>query len=386
MNNSSRSPNHVAIIGRGIAGLATAYRLVKAGYQVSVFGRPDSASTAASWAASGVSTAKGLNSAQSPVFDLKLRGHYNLPRWIREIEASSGKSIAHDFHGVSEPVVSDDDLKKLCTRVYRERPLDLFGTKIFDRTQLDEVAGTQTFGPEIQGALFYPQDGWVDPAELLGTLQIFLENTKVSFFDDEISRIVPLENKGLSLKCSRGSFDFEDVVLAAGIGMEKILSDSGLSVRGFGGVAGCTMLFSLPLPEKARAVTRKTTNLLIHDQKGRFGSTKAKTSKIDEEFLLSHAKILREQLQLMVGEGSKIGLSTLDSLQSGVRVRMKDRTPIMGYLRFPQCLNSRLHVLGGFYTNGFQFADLGAQGIVMSIQSGSMPAGFESFSPTRFLN
>ena len=89
------SPLHIGIAGAGLAGRTLAWRLLRAGCRVTLFDSRQRAEldTASMTAAAMLSPLAELSVSDEVVFQLGRRSMELWPRWVAELEASSGESI-----------------------------------------------------------------------------------------------------------------------------------------------------------------------------------------------------------------------------------------------------------------------------------------------------
>lgn len=92
---------HAAIAGAGLAGRLTAWRLARAGWQVSLFDAAarDDTRSAAAVAAAMLSPLAELALCELPVFELAQRAMALWPAWLDELHADSGQAVFYRREG-----------------------------------------------------------------------------------------------------------------------------------------------------------------------------------------------------------------------------------------------------------------------------------------------
>ena len=190
---TSLSSLQIAIIGRGIAGLTLAARLVDRGVKPIIFGSSRGPANA-SRCAQGVLANKGLIFAESPLFRAKLRSLRHTQSWLEELERSTGRTIPRAFSGVIEPYWSPEDFQEIATRVYRRTFTGCYLTH--------HLAALDRSSPLFQekkplGVLRYPLNGWFDVPATLDALEDKCRRSGATIRE---TRVSALEAKGVSLR------------------------------------------------------------------------------------------------------------------------------------------------------------------------------------------
>lgn len=168
----------VAVVGGGIIGLSSAWRLAQSGWQVTLY---DSAScgTEASWAGAGMLAPGGEIEASSPLSTLAIESRRMYPAFVRELEQTSGVEIDYQECGGLELAYSPDELLMLEQRAARQSELGIESKPVTS-------SHVTQFWPRIRredfaGARFYPGDAIVNPRQLLKALIAACEKLRVSF-------------------------------------------------------------------------------------------------------------------------------------------------------------------------------------------------------------
>jgi glycine oxidase len=372
----------VAVIGQGISGLSMAYRLLQSGFEVHVFGTPNDCKQA-SKAAPGVVCSKGLNKAASTFFAAKLEGQKRLKKRLLELEQLSGLRLITNY-GVFEPYCSDEELSGLINRIYRSSDFQQFGTQLLARNDLLERISLEILSPEVEGALYYPEDYSFDATQILNAFRVFLQTRKVKFVDRTVRDITLKADGYFEIAVDEELVKVNEIVIAAGSEVQNLAAMVGLQIGIFSPVAGCEMVVGLPRGFSPVAMVHGPASLHITDDKLRFGSTARNDGDLSDEAIANDKKDLWSRL-----EDIKINLNLIDpndvQIVTGVRCRSADREPVIGALQVPG-IRKRVYVLAGLFKNGFQLADICAEYIehLMSEKSTENLSLAKTFTIDRF--
>ncbi len=351
---------NIAIIGRGLAGLTLAFRMVQAGYRPTVYGAARGPANA-SRCAQGIVCNKGLIFAESPLFRAKLQTLKQLESWLSALERTSGLAIPRTWIGVDEPYWSSEDFQKMVQRVYRGnfwgcyRPQNLPAKPWISDFKVPE------------GYLHYPDDAWFDVDATMNALEKSCESKGVIFVDETISDLNPLLQR------------FDHTVVAAGASSMQLLKSLSLEVPKSFLVAGQSLLWKHSPQHQPRILVKGTLSLAVLSDRRILGSSSWKPEAGVEP------DIEKDRDQLLEQGASTFGFSSPDpkDIQSlwGTRIRFTDRMPALGL--WPE-LEKKLSVLTGFYKNGLQLADLCAEQLLRELEGESLSEFGEAFHVSRF--
>lgn len=364
------------VIGRGIAGLAAAWELARAGRgPITVIG-PDAGSNAATTAAVGLSAVKGLEAGQSALMAAKIAGHQMLPGWLAELEAESGVPIARRFGGAFggaiEPWNDRTGFEAIYSRVFHRVPPTTPRVEVLDLVALPpELKNLSRVLPQAQGVFRFPHDGWFDPRATLVSLTAALRLRGVTIQSDSVMRVVPHADRGVVVETESGPLRSDDVILAAGWWSTQILENSGryhVAQRGF---AGETLVGDPDdgIPEMVASFGKE--NLI------RVGDQLVGGSNTYE---VSLGGPLGPGVETRAALASRFaflapGISWPRTLY-GIRGRVRDRLPLFGPLVLPGG-DRQITLMTAYYKNGLQLAPYFARLFATS-------APLVPFSPARF--
>jgi len=318
------SESTIVVIGHGLAGLTTALALAQRGKSVVIIAKEDD-ELAATPAAHGISTIKGILESDSELFALKLEGHRGFNAWLSGIENILGQKRPEAVW-VNSVVEIFQDFESFCHefgRIYRR---DFFGAK---RVTFD------AFSPDAFARVTYPGDFWVSPKYLVDILKKAAEKKGIETISSEVSR-VSSKLEGCQITLADGQqFIARAAVLCAGARIPKLLSDSGIMQEDWFAVAGYTF--------KARAevlnacYVKGTSGVTAMNGSIFFGSTSEKSIKLDSrlETSVQVKKSLNAVSELALAHIASAKFSGVLSPKEmsqlraawGVRIRTRSRKP-----------------------------------------------------------
>lgn len=156
----------VVIIGAGVMGCATALELSRRGVRDIIVLERAVPGAEASSAAAGMLAAQ-VESKDDAERELFVRAREGYGAWAAELRDVSGVDIGHRRSGALEIAVSAEEAEKLRARVEADRAFGL-------RAELLDPAAARKvepeLSPEIAAAAWFPDEGQVDPPQLLRAL------------------------------------------------------------------------------------------------------------------------------------------------------------------------------------------------------------------------
>jgi len=375
---------HILVAGKGFIGLAAAFRFVKAGYKVTVVA-PEQDEYSASTVAMGVSAIKGQTVARDPLYKAKVVGHENLPRWVRLLEKESGRTIAHNFSGVAETYLDSHEADKIISRVFGGKhigvgsPLKIEGADFKNRWQPADICSE-----DLAGAFFYEQDGYVHPIELIETLEWILKSNGVKFVNDQVVQVLPKDKSNLQINLKNQIMHADEILLACGAGTNSVMKSSGLFVLNLYREFGQTLVS--PSIAGIKGAGKMTKFSYLFSQRDfRVGAS----SISEKNWNLATRSDEIEKLKELTASAFARSRGFVDELgleeHWGVRVKLKDRMPVVGEVRFSGS-GSRVLIATGLHKTGMQLADPIAQYLVSLVSHVSHPFDFiDNFNADRFL-
>lgn len=213
MNAADSPKNSIAIIGGGIVGMSIAWRLAQLGRRVTVFDQ-GVIGKEASWAGAGMLAPGGELIAASTIARLAIESRKVYPEFVRELNALTGIEIDYQDCGALEFAFTEGEARELDRRAREQEVLGIPSKPV----SVEKVA---TFWPRVRteglvSARFYPEDGIVDPRDVMRALTEAARRSQV----EVIEHCPVLEIQGadydIRLTTARGVHAFDFAVLAAG--------------------------------------------------------------------------------------------------------------------------------------------------------------------------
>lgn len=202
----------VAIVGAGLIGMSSAWRLTQSGCPVTVYDQ-GAYGAEASWAGAGM-LSPGEIEGPSPLAALSIESRQLYAQFVRELTQASGSEIDYQECGALDLAYSPDEQSALEGKAARQKALGV-------SSRLVTVKEVAQFWPRVRmegliGARFYPGDGIVNPRELLAALRIACEKLGASFNLKCPVTGIDLSGDSILVHTPRGLDRFDGVVIAAG--------------------------------------------------------------------------------------------------------------------------------------------------------------------------
>lgn len=223
-------PDHVLVIGAGIAGAATAYELARRGVKVNVFDAAPAAAHAASGNRQGLLYAKisAHNTAQT---ELLLCGYGYSRRLLAQLlparDCWGGDGVLHLDYNDAERRRHD----ALAAQTQHRH--------LYRRVGADEAAAIA--GIDIgSSALYWPQGVWLNPPALVTAL---LAHENITFLPGHRVQAAAFDGENWQIDSGRGRFSGSHIVFCTGAGSlnAPLLADFPLqTIRGQTSLAAAT--------------------------------------------------------------------------------------------------------------------------------------------------
>ena len=376
----SESP-HIAIIGRGIAGLSAAFELVSRGFSVSLIG-PLRTELSASHASQGVLSTKGHLLAESHAFRAKMHGQLTIKSWLAKIEKITGAEIRKDFSGVWEYFFSADEFATINKRVHRGEFSGCHRGKVSSKEEFyRDWYGKRLFKNDPIGSLFYPSDCWFDAQQTMSIMEDYFVKSGVTIHDQCVTDF-SVKNEKIIIQTKLGHVFADEVVIAAGFESQQLLSQLELPLDL---VPAAGQVIDFPLVDKVadRTFVKGASSFSVHCDRLRFGSISKKTEYYGSSDKLAGRLMLVEQLVDKMGISDELFNDSEIVDLVGIRARTRDRLPLIGPIHSER-LGRRVFVFTGLYKNGLQLAHLCAFQIANILQGIDGVFSIEPFSPCRY--
>lgn len=210
------SRRSIAVIGGGIIGLATAWRLAQRGFAVAVYERSVPGGEA-SWAGAGMLAPGGEVDRDSPLAAAAIASRRMYAGFIAELERASGCAIDYQECGALELAYSEAELNELEQRAALQQRMGIASKPV-------TAASVHAFWPRIQtegltGARFYPEDAAVNPRDVVRALLTANRALGVTLRETCPVRQIMVTDQGVTVSGQPG---YAAAVLAAGAWSSEI--------------------------------------------------------------------------------------------------------------------------------------------------------------------
>ena len=212
---TTASSSEVIIIGGGVIGLMSAWRLAQAGYGVTIFekGRPgaEASSAALGILLPGPNTGEGVAAAYARLSQASIDRY---PETAAELRSLTQVDVALRTEGVLDLALTDEDARmhQLVAREYQAGGLPVA------TLTADEVAQLEpNLGPNIQGGLHLQSAQQVDNVRLCAALALAAREAGVTIHSGQrVSRLLTDGRRVTGVQVSGHMHRADWVVVAAG--------------------------------------------------------------------------------------------------------------------------------------------------------------------------
>ncbi|MFK9092509.1 glycine oxidase ThiO [Bacillus salipaludis] len=218
----------VIIIGGGIIGSSIAYQLSKIGRKVVILEK-DRLACQASSAAAGMLAAQAEIEQDGPLFQMALKSQAMFPTLSSELFEYTGIDIEFVNKGMLKIAETEEIASIVHKQVTFQKKWDPAITWL-DKKELLELE--PSLSPSISGAMFLPNDGHVQPANLSRAYE-----QAAAYFGTEIreyTEVVSINYENGQVKgvnTSDGVIHGEQVVVATGAWAAKLMRESRLEIN-----------------------------------------------------------------------------------------------------------------------------------------------------------
>jgi len=227
----------VIIIGGGIAGAATALGMIRAGADSIVMLDEQLPTQRLSRGNFGLTwfMPKGAN---NPVYAHWCRmATMQWPEFAAKLEEESGYDIELEWNGGAMHAIGEEQfdayaqsvekLKAVCSEVGLDYP-----ARMVDRDEFASMIPGMRLGEDVSGAMYSPEQGHVNPLLLLGAMRhAFQKKGGIYHGGTTVSKIDPKGNGMIELTTSNGTMVCEKLIVAAGHGSTRLLSELGVHLK-----------------------------------------------------------------------------------------------------------------------------------------------------------
>ncbi len=204
---------HVVVIGAGVMGCATAWRLAQFGVRVTVLERALPGAEASS-AAAGILGAQTENDAPGPLLELCLASRALWPQFADELRVASGVDVHLLQLGLLELCTTPEEIalrhqraQWMTARGLRAQWLDADAARALE----------PALGPAVLGALLLPDDGQVEPPLLARALALAAGRAGAEVLTGQtVQRVAVADGRVNGVQTDQAWLAADAVVIAAG--------------------------------------------------------------------------------------------------------------------------------------------------------------------------
>ena len=362
----------VVIIGGGIIGCSIGWRLAQAGLEVTILDRAEPGAEASS-AAAGMLAPIG-EMLQPLVFaEFCIASHRLYPHFVTEVEDSSGQNVAYRNDGALLMALDEAQEEELAS-VHRTQTARGFTLQPLAPAEARERVGG--LSPEMRGALFVPDDHWVDNERLMRALVVAAHRAGVRFEPGrDVGKFETRDNRIEGAVAENGyTIVAPAYVVAAGCwsGRTAEALGSSLPVR-----PCCGQMMEFETTRELPCVVRAGIHYLVpRPEKRVLVGTTAEYTGFEKAVT---ARGLISILQGVQRLAPFLSDSRFQRAWAGLRPDTADHLPILGYGQWQNLIFAT-----GHFRNGILLAPLTAEIVADLILQGSTSRPIEAYSPNRF--
>ena len=367
------APLHVAVIGGGIIGCATALALAKRGCRVTLLERGTPGGEASS-AAAGLLAPLGASPDPSPFNRLAIESWRLYPAAVAELRELTGVDVEHMTAGTLYPVAGPAELAAARARLAWPLARE-FGVEVIEGSELQALE--PALAKDVTAARLVPGDQWVNNQRLVTAYALAAGARGVALRTGaRVDRILLEGARARGVVVDGEPLATDAVLLAAGAWSAALAADVGVPLP-VGPVRGQmlavsnvpTLLRHAVHGEEIYLVPRPSGELLIGATVERVGFERAVTPE--------GLAVLIEQAVALVPE---IGRRAVTRSWCGFRPAAPDGMPVLG----PVPDVAGLFVATGHFRNGILLAPASAAVMARCIVDGDVPESIRTFLPNRF--
>ena len=369
-----------AVIGGGVIGCATAWRLAQAGMKVVVIERGE-VGREASHAAGGMLVPLAEADDADEFFHLCVASRAMYADFARELQEASEISVEYRTEGTLYLSLTDEDDEELERRWHWQHAagLNVKRLKADCARKLEPLVNDK-----LRWALKFPDDHQVNNRLLIQALYLAAQKAGVVFqTQTEVERLmiesVAGQKQIVGVATSQGEIRAKTVIVAAGSwsSLLKTESETLLPALKVEPVHGQMVSVTMPAPPvnhiiyscRAYVVPRLGGFLIAGSTSDKFGFEKQVTAG-------GVTSIIERAREILPGFGDL----AITETWSGLRPRAADKLPVIGQDRMVQ----GLVYATGHYRNGILLTPITAKAVSDIVLKGESSVFLSPFSPARF--
>ncbi|HUZ20201.1 MAG TPA: glycine oxidase ThiO [Acidimicrobiales bacterium] len=368
----------VAIIGSGVIGLATAWRLAAGGRSVALV--DPHPGRGASYAAAGMLAPVGEAAyGEEPLIELNVRAADGWAAYARELEAASGQDVGFEESGTLLVGYDASDRARLQDIYEFQRGLGL-PARWCSASECRRLE--PALAPGVHGGVLAPHDHRVDNRRLVAALAEAGRRSGVRAIEARADAVLRSGATVTGLLVEGEELVAGAVVLAAGHASSSVAGLEAADVAPVRPVKG--QILRLRARDGVDLLTRTVHGYvqgfsvyLVPRTGGRLvlGATVEERGEDDSVTAGGVYTLLRDATRMLPA------LDELELVEAVARFRpgSPDNAPVIG----PTALGG-LVVATGHYRNGILLAPLAAEAVEAVLETGTLPAWAAPFAPGRF--
>jgi len=367
----------IAIIGGGLAGLVTAWRVAQTGAQVALID-PVPGSGASRVAGGMLGPISEAWFGEEELLSLDLASLALWHDFAAELEAASGKEIGFRTEGTIQFAFDSDDLRALDRTRDFQRSLGLDAVEL-SRREVHELEPLAS--PNVLGGSLVKSDHSVDNRALVAALISTCQAVGVKFVAERAISIEFDDQRAHAVRTEHQLITADRFVVAAGAWSSKVLGAESLGVRPImGEILRLKSDVSMPAPinHTLRGVVRGFPVYLVPRENGEVvvGATQLETGFDTDPTAGGVYQLLRDAREVL----PVITEMKLVEAAAGLRPGSPDNVPLLG----PVPGHDGLYAATGHYRNGVLLTPATGDVMRAHLTDGEIPEYAKACMPSRF--
>ena len=374
----------VIVVGAGVIGMATAWRLAQRHLSVIVVD-PTPGGGASHAAAGMLAPVTELHYGEEPLLALNLESARRYPSFVSELEAASGHSVGYRTCGTLAVAADADDLAWLDELHHHQRSL---GLEVERMTSRECRTHEPALSPGVRGGFFVAGDHQVDPRRLVPALEVAATSSGAVIRSDRVVDVSITGGAVTGVTLEGGTtLSGKTVVMAAGAWTGAI---GGLAATAAPPVRPVKGQIARLRPRPGREPM--AAKLLSGNVRGLVQSRSLYfVPRIDGELVVG-ATVEEQGFDTAVTAGGILDLLNdayalvpgvyeleLAEVMAGLRPGTPDNAPVIGSDSIPGLVWAT-----GHYRNGVLLAPLTADAVADLVTNADPPECTLAFGPDRF--
>lgn len=222
----------IIVVGGGNIGSALAYGFARCGLSVALLDEGDIAYRGA-FGNFGLVWFQGKGLGMQRYVEWSLEATKIWPAFVERLEEESGIRIHYEKMGglfLCRGEQGLADRQKKLTQLAQQSGTEAYDCEIINRSELQNLIPRMKLGPKIAGASYSRHDGHCNPLFLVHALHIAFRKYGGEYFPGCTVRTIHHEAPRFRVTTSKGVFEAEKIVLAAGVGIPPLADKLGMKI------------------------------------------------------------------------------------------------------------------------------------------------------------